>query len=282
LIHAAIVIPLWITLFSRHTPMTPQLQIEGTGEPCVVMLHGWPDTWRIWDSTVAALKTRYRCARFNLPGYTDAEHRRAFALDEVVAHIAQAVDEASPDRPVTLLLHDWGCFFGYQYAQAHPERVARVIGVDIGDAGSRHHIASLSLRAKLSTLSYQLWLALAWKLGGPVGNRMARWMASTFRAPAPPTEIFSGMGYPYAMQWFGTAGGLGRPKAFLPDVPMLFIHGERKPFSFHSQVWADRLASRPGSRVRGLPTGHWVMSQRPEAFNQTVLEWLNDTEDVTP
>jgi pimeloyl-ACP methyl ester carboxylesterase len=258
---------------------SPALRIEGSGPSTIVMIHGWPDTLRVWDSTAKGLKDRYRCVRFNLPGFDDPNNHRAFEVKQVIDFIAQAVDAASPDKPVTLLLHDWGCFFGYQYAQAHPHRVARVIGVDIGDAGSRHHIASLSASAKLGTLAYQLWLALAWKLGGGLGNGMARWIAGQFHAPAPAADIFSGMGYPYAMQWFGTAGGLGRPPAYSPaDKPMLFIYGERKPWRFHSQQWAEKLAAQAGSRVVAMPTGHWVMAQQPDAFNAAVLGWLHETD----
>jgi hypothetical protein len=65
-----------------------------------------------------------------------------------------------------------------------------------------------------------------------------------------------------------------------PAVPMLFFYGERKPFQFQSQAWLDRLAARPHSRVVPLPTGHWVMVQRPQVFNDTVRSWLAETDEV--
>jgi pimeloyl-ACP methyl ester carboxylesterase len=74
------------------------------------------------------------------------------------------------------------------------------------------------------------------------------------------------------------AGGFGRPRAFVPQVPMLYVFGERKPFAFHSSGWAQRIAALPGSRVIGLPTGHWVMTQRPAQFHAALREWLLATE----
>ena len=44
------------------------LHIEGAGEETVLMVHGWPDTYRLWDAQVEALKGRFRCIRFTLPG----------------------------------------------------------------------------------------------------------------------------------------------------------------------------------------------------------------------
>ena len=46
-----------------------ELLVEGAGERAIVMVHGWPDTHRLWDGQVAALKNRYLCVRFTLPGF---------------------------------------------------------------------------------------------------------------------------------------------------------------------------------------------------------------------
>ena len=249
--------------------------VEGEGPATILMLHGWPDTLHLWDTQVAALRARYRCVRFTLPGFDPAAARRAWSLDEVVGVIDQVVERACGHAPLTLLLHDWGCFFGYQYALRHPQRVQRIVGVDVGDAGSRSHLAELSLRQKAQIVGYQLWLALAWHLGGRLGDAMARRMARVARAPADPARITARMGYPYAVQWTGARGGYRGAKLFVPACPMLFVFGARKPFMFHSAGWATDLAARPGSRVLRFDTGHWVMTAQPDAFNRALLDWLD-------
>lgn len=55
---------------------------------------------------------------------------------------------------------------------------------------------------------------------------------------------------------------------------MLFIYGRRKQLRFHSPAWADKLAAKPGNRVVAFDTGHWVMTQQPERFNEVVRSWL--------
>src|SRR6185503_1148200 len=131
---------------------------KGDGKT-IVMVHGWPDTARLWHPQIEALQDRYECIAITLPGFEG--EKRAYTLDEVVEAIRAAVG----DRRVTLLLHDWGCLYGYQFAMRHPERVERVIGVDIGDAGSRAHLAEIGVRGKLMIVAYQHWLALAWCVG---------------------------------------------------------------------------------------------------------------------
>ncbi|MDZ7652225.1 MAG: alpha/beta hydrolase [Burkholderiaceae bacterium] len=249
-----------------------EILIEGGGRDAIVLIHGWPDTHRLWDAQVEALRGAYRCARFTLPGFDPRDATRAYALEEVLDLIGHAVDRAGAGAPVTLLLHDWGCFFGYQFALRHPERVHRIVAVDVGDAGSRRNLAELSLRAKALVLAHQLWLAAAWRIGGGLGDRMARWMARTARAPAAPARITAQMGYPYYVQWI--LRGYASARLFKPACPLLFLYGSRKPFMFHSTSWADEVAAQPGSRVIAFDCGHWVMTERPEAFNQAVLQWL--------
>lgn len=248
------------------------VHVEGEGAETIVMVHGWPDTYRLWDSTVAALKDRYRCARFTLPGYDSGKPARRPTLDELVATYAAVVDAVSPGAPVTLLVHDWGCVFGYQYAMRHPQRVRRIVAVDIGDTNSKAFLQSLPLKAKLGVAGYQLWLALAWKLGGGTGTRMTRSMARWLRSPSDPGPITWQMDYPYWMAW---TGGLRGSVRVAPACPVLYIYGERKPFMFHSPQWPQRVMAQPGSRVLGLRTGHWVMLQQPDAFNAAVRQWLD-------
>jgi pimeloyl-ACP methyl ester carboxylesterase len=258
-----------------------EVMVDGAGPKAIVMIHGWPDTYRLWDTQVDALKGLFRCVRFTLPGFDLSQKGRAYSLDEVVGVIRLVIGETCPDRRVTLLLHDWGCFFGYQFAMRYPQFVERVIGVDIGDAGSLRNRKELGAKNMLMVAAYQMWLAIAWRIGGAIGNAMSRWMAHVLRCPTDAKRIGSQMGYPYALSWMGVAGGLQGIRIFDPHCPMLYIYGERKPFMFHSSAWIERLATRPGCRTMGLPAGHWVMIERKRAFNDALLSWLTEAEKWT-
>jgi cis-3-alkyl-4-acyloxetan-2-one decarboxylase len=243
-----------------------EVLVEGAGSTAIVMIHGWPDTHRLWDRQVEALKGQYRCVRFTVPGFEPSAPKRAYPFAQLMEMLERVV---APGDKVTLLLHDWGCLLGYQFALRHPERVERVIGVDIGDAGSRRHLAEIGASGKLKIIAYQLWLAVAWLLGA---DWMARSMARAIGAPADPRSVRAQMGYLYAMRWLGVAGGLKGLRLFKPHCPMLFLYGERKPVMFHSRAWAQSVHSR------AFATGHWIMAQRPDEFNAAVLTWLAQTE----
>jgi len=253
-----------------------EVHLEGEGAEALVFVHGWPDTHRLWDAQVAALKDRYRCVRFTLPGFDASAPRRSHSLGELCSFLDEVIEQACPGATATLVLHDWGCIFGYQYAMRRPERVARIVGIDIGDPASLGRV--LTAREKLGVLAYQLWLALAWNLGGRLGDRMTRAMARAARAPADPATIHSGMDYPYHVLWFGGARSYRRESvAFRPACPMLFVYGRRKPVRFHARRWAEELAARPGNAVVEFDTGHWVMAEQPQRFNEVMAEWLART-----
>jgi pimeloyl-ACP methyl ester carboxylesterase len=249
------------------------VHVEGTGPDTIVMVHGWPDTYRLWDGQVATLKDRYRCIRFTLPGFDPAHEPRTRTLDELVATLRQVIEQLSPGRPVILLLHDWGCVFGYEFAMRHPQMVSRIVGVDVGDPKSLER--SLTLAQRLMVLTYQLILALAWLLPGRAGDVLTRFMARRLGYRLDMAPVGACMNYPYYMMWFGGAHSYRRHlQEFAPACPMLFIYGRRKPMMFHAQAWADELRQRPGSAVVEFDAGHWVMTRDPARFNDVVGTWL--------
>ena len=252
--------------------------IEGEGEETLLMIHGWPDTHRLWDSTVAALNANYRCVRFTMPGFDLAKPPSTHSLAQITATILRVVDAVSAQKKITLVLHDWGCIFGYEFAAQHPEHVARMVAVDIGDYNTAAFINGTTTSAKLQIFGYQFWLAVAWKLGSfgaeKLANAMTQFMVGKMRCPNPSSAITWQLNYPYAMRWFGLQGGLNHTMPVAPTVPLLYIYGERKPFMFHSGKWLQTLAAKEGSEAQAFATGHWVMVEQTEVFNTRIAAWL--------
>ena len=254
------------------------IHIDGTGPQTIVMVHGWPDTHRLWDSVTGVLKDRYRCVRFDLPGHDLSKPPRAMGYRDMTALFARIVDSVSPGVPITLMVHDWGCAFGYEYAMQHPTRVKRLIGVDIGDHNAGAYLHSLKPSAKFMAFAYQYWLAWAWRLGPRLprlANWMTRYMAHAISNRNPPESIAWQMNYPYAMNWMKALGGFAGMAKIKPHCPTLYIYGKRKPFMFHSEKWLQTVAATPGGKAVGMESGHWMMVRKPDEFNQVVREWLD-------
>ncbi len=252
--------------------------IEGQGQDTIVMIHGWPDTYRLWDAQVEFFRSTYRCVRFTLPGFDINKPCRAYALEETMKLFKTIIQQAtSPNQKVILMLHDWGCFFGYHFYMQNPSMVSRIIGVDIGDTNSIEFQQSLKIKHIINIISYQLWLNLAWCIGGRLGNKMTQFLARFLNCKSDPNYMSACMNYPYYILWFKSYGSYKAVKAFFPSCPMLFIYANNSPIMWHSRAWAERLSKQPGCKVIAMDTSHWVMVDEPDKFNQAVLDWLTNT-----
>ncbi len=256
------------------------IQIDGQGEHTIIMLHGWPDTGALWDKQVADLQSDYRCVRLTLPGFAAGDTSRPLSIAEVVSWLDQSIC-AVTNRPVILMVHDWGAVFGYAYARSHPERVERLIAMDIGDT-SEAFSRSLSFKHKLMILGYQLPLAVSYRLPRCIATPITRAVAKYIRSPAAPDTIHAGMNFPYYQAWFGGKTRYVSRGEFLPHCPMLFIYGKRKPFQFFANSWIEKIAALPRCQVTPMRAGHWMTLDAPQEFNAIVRQWLVQTESTNP
>lgn len=249
--------------------LTPHICGEAEGDT-LFFLQGWPDDETVWDSLVEELADRYRCVRVTLPNHGHTrEQRWGHRLDEIIDALVRCIRQVAPDRPVTLVLHDWGCLYGHLIHRRHPELVHRIVGLDVAP-----HVP---LSTVFAAAPYQWWLAAAFFIGGPVGDAMTRWFARLARAPRPRGEINAWMNYPYRNTWQDTFAGRSWKHFddYWPDTPMMFVYGSKKPVMFHSQAWLDHV-ERSRGRVESLPCGHWV--QEHGALNGLVASWLASPE----
>ena len=112
-----------------------KVHINGNGSAVIVMVHGWPDTHEVWNKQVDFFKKDYTCVTFTLPGF-DRNDTSKYTLDDIVNRIKDIVDTVSPDSKAILFVHDWGCVFGYEYAMRYPEKIKKMVAIDVGDASS--------------------------------------------------------------------------------------------------------------------------------------------------
>jgi pimeloyl-ACP methyl ester carboxylesterase len=129
----------------------------GAGPP-LILLHGWPhtggagvDSCRAWPKTSRVLAPHLRGW-----GWSDAP-REDKAKATFAADILALMDAERLDR-VSLLAHDWGGYTFFLVSLEHPERIERMIALDVtpprlGRLQARHLAAPLlgSYQALLAT-----------------------------------------------------------------------------------------------------------------------------------
>ena len=101
----------------------------GQGDP-VLLLHGVPDSSKMWDAVVEELKDRFTCYAPDLPGFnlSGIPSNYKFTVEGYGQFINQLVEKLGIKEPLRLVLHDWGGIFGMSFACQFPDKVSSITG----------------------------------------------------------------------------------------------------------------------------------------------------------
>jgi pimeloyl-ACP methyl ester carboxylesterase len=102
----------------------------GAGPP-LLLLHGWPQHWWCWRRVVPELSRRYRVLMPDLRGFGWSEAPRgSYSKHTFATDILGLLDVEGLDR-VRVIGHDWGGYTALVLALGHPERIERLLALDI-------------------------------------------------------------------------------------------------------------------------------------------------------
>ena len=79
--------------------------------PALVMVHGYPDSHRIWARMVAHLREDFLIVRYDVRGAGQSDVARglwAYRLEQLAQDLASVTQQVLGERPFHLLAHDWG------------------------------------------------------------------------------------------------------------------------------------------------------------------------------
>src|SRR5918995_506181 len=103
----------------------------GKGDPVVVLLHGWPQTWYEWRHIIPQLiDNNYTVIGPDIRGLGDSENpQTGYDTKTVAEDIYQLVKKLGYSK-IYIVAHDWGGPIAYSYAAAHPQDVHKMIILD--------------------------------------------------------------------------------------------------------------------------------------------------------
>jgi pimeloyl-ACP methyl ester carboxylesterase len=106
---------------------------EGSGDP-IVFIHGFPELAYSWRNQVPALAAAgYRAIAYDQRGYggsSKPDRVEAYGLMDLVGDAVGLLDAIGLDR-ATFVGHDWGSIVAWTSAVMHPDRVERVVSLNV-------------------------------------------------------------------------------------------------------------------------------------------------------
>ena len=95
---------------------------HGSGDP-VLFVHGQPTWSYLWRNVMPELEGKGRLIAVDLIGYGRSDRPDIdYEISDHIRYLDAFIERLGLERMI-FVIHDWGSFFGFHYAQRHPERV---------------------------------------------------------------------------------------------------------------------------------------------------------------
>ena len=257
----------------------------------VVMVHGNP-TWSFYyRNLVNDLKSDHRCLVPDHVGMglsdrpDDAGYR--YTLQSRLDDLGHWLNAVEPERPVDLIVHDWGGAIGMSWAARHPERVRRIVLLNTWAFNIPRH-ESLPASLKFARTGLGAFLIQRFNAFSGLAVRMAtagkldKDVASGLVAPyqGEPAQRLATLRFVQDIPlkesdpaWSVLDETASRLPA-LADKPILIAWGG-KDFVFNDKVLAIWKEVYPGAEVEYHPdAGHYVLEDAHDRIAPRVKAFL--------
>jgi haloalkane dehalogenase len=249
---------------------------EQSGPP-VVLVHGFPESSRMWETTMEALADAgRRCVAPDLYCLGDSEDPGPATFERNLEALGGLIDELGLGE-VALVVHDWGGFIGLAWACEHPGSVAAVVISDTGFfADGKWHGMAEAMRSDqgeelVGGIVKEGFAALLRADGATFSDEDvdAYWRPfESGRGRQATLEFYRSMDFEKLEPYDGKLGELG--------VPTLMLWGAEDQFA--PLAGAHRFQREiPGSEVVAIDgAGHFVFETEPERCTSEIVRFLAD------
>lgn len=278
-----------------------ELSVTAYGEPhnpTVILVHGYPDSSRVWDGVVDILQHHYHVVTYDVRGCGSSSAPSwvwDYSLGKLSEDLQAVMRAVCPTQPVHLLAHDWGSIQTWESVTDHKlkPRIASFTSISGPCLDHIGHWARSSLKSGDPKA-----------MGGVLGQFLHSWYVYLFQLPvlAPAAWKFgldkkwAGIlqkleGFEFEASESQRKDGMNginlyranifrrvaKPRVRQTDLPiqLLVPTGDKfvtpalveSCYPFTEQVWR-----------RDINAGHWVVQTNPEWVANCVSEFIEYAE----
>lgn len=246
-------------------------QTLGQGQP-LVLLHGLFGSADNWGNIAKHFAQHYQVISVDLRNHGRSPHNDSQTLTDMAEDLRQLCDDLGLAQ-LHLLGHSLGGRVAMQFATQYPERVNKLIVVDMGIrayADAHTHLIDAMLALDLSQVQSRSEADKA--LSTSISNLMVRQFLLTNLVKVDDQ-----------LQWRINLPALKANYAYFQaalavhyEKPCLFIRGERSDY-VQDQDIQEIQQHFPQAKLVSLPTDHWVHAEQPQLFIETVEQFLGSS-----
>ncbi|MEE8457602.1 MAG: alpha/beta hydrolase [Acidimicrobiia bacterium] len=270
---------------------------QGAGD-AVVLLHGFPELAYSWRYQIPALvDAGYRAVSFDQRGYgasSKPPNVTDYSLEILIEDVIGLLDRLGIDE-ATLIGHDWGSIVGWTAAIVHPDRISRVVSLNVPYRGACIGFPTTDvIREKLAD---RFGYVLMFQDEGVVEAMFAAdpdaWLRGIFSMVAGNKDFltdgefnvfadaFRAGGVTGPVNWYRNIDANAEKFASYLDAPIsqptLMLAADADPVLPVSLIdgmdrWVPDLTTLV---IEG--SGHWTQQEQPGAVSEAIIEWLDHT-----
>jgi pimeloyl-ACP methyl ester carboxylesterase len=246
-------------------------EVYGRGRP-VILLHGWLESWGLWQETMDYLGNNYRTYAIDFWGFGESDNPRdSFTVPDFVILVNDFMEKLGI-KHAPLVGHSMGGTVSLSMAINYPEKVSKVVVI-----GSPIEGSSLSVLLKLASirtiakLVYGMMDALKFgiRLAAPIITRESQW----------PAMIHNDLNHVTMESFLLSISSLRQTdltQQLAPIYqPVMGMYGDRDVIVNPNQ-WSilDRYLQRVRIE-RFKHAGHFIMLDEPDQFKNTLKSYLD-------
>ena len=260
----------------------------------MVLLHGFPQTWRTWRAQLPALAAAgYRAVAMDLRGYGASDKPpRGYDTPTLAADVAGVVSCLGASRAVVAGT-GWGAVIAWSMPALQPASTAAVaaLGVPhplaVRGPGARRHVSAATARV-VAAAQVPVLPERAVRDGSLVEQVLEQWSAPGWPPPSVVAEHRAEMRVPFTAhaaleyyRWAVRSVGRRDGRAFARavarpvGVPVLQVHGSADGAFTASAAGASAAwVAGPHERAEVPGAGHFLTEEAPEETTRLLLDWL--------
>ncbi|MFL6068951.1 MAG: alpha/beta fold hydrolase [Gaiellaceae bacterium] len=255
---------------------------EGEG-PAVVLLHGFPDSSRLWRNQVPVLVgAGFRVVVPDLRGFGESDRPdavEAYAIRHSVADVVAILDALEIER-AHVVGHDWGAAVAWLFTAFLPARVDRLVALSVP------HPATLRERTieQREKAWYQLWFQFPGVAEEVLPRDDWKLMRELLRGAGDIAQYVADLSRPgaltAALNWYRANAAPQRELEQMPPLPPVAAPTLGVWSSGDNYLTEERML-RSGEHVSGPwryerveGASHWLQLDAPERVSELLLEFL--------
>jgi pimeloyl-ACP methyl ester carboxylesterase len=268
---------------------------QGEGFP-VLLLHGFPEMWYSWRYQIPALaEAGFRAIAPDMRGYGEThkpEGIEAYDMEHLVGDMIGLLDALEIEKAV-IVGHDWGGVIVWPMAWMHPERMERVISLNVPFHGRAPIRPTEGFkRIPDGRFNYILYFQEPGRAEKDIEPDIDGWLERTVRGIAVQQDWIT----PETMAVFADAfkkGGITGPINYYRNVdrnweltaplagtqitpPALMVSADKDPILRPETTQGMEAVVPNLTRHLVLESGHWTQQEQPGEVNRVIIEFLQD------